>query len=134
MHISRLRVQFPEDCLMKMFMATLEEKARTWYEKLPHASVYSLQEFYAVFCENYKSNHPSLALVESVSANLEDLCQLMAIDVYDEDVMDSEIREALTELSAHQNEQAQGNDLDGQHTTGSSPTNEIYKEPERPWG
>ena len=73
-HISWLKVQFPEDFPMKMFMATLEDKARTWYEKLPHASVYSLQYFYVVFCENYKSNHPSLALVKSVSANLEDLC------------------------------------------------------------
>lgn len=113
MHISRLKVQFLEDCLMKMFMATLEEKARTWYEKLPHASIYSLQDFYAVFCENYKRDHPSLALVESISANLEDLCQLLAIDVYDEDVMDIEIREALTEASAHQNKEAQGDDLDG---------------------
>ena len=101
MHISRLKVQFHEDCLMKMFMATLEEKVRTWYENLPHASIYSLQDFYAVFCENYKDSHPSLALVESVSANIEDLCQLMAIDMYDEDVMYSEVREALSELSAH---------------------------------
>jgi len=112
MHISRLKVQFPEDCLMKMFMATLEEKTRTWYEKLPHASIYSLQDFYAVFCENYKSNHPSLALVESVSTNIEDLCQLMSIDVYDEDVMENEVREALSELSAHQNEEVEGDDFD----------------------
>ena len=27
MHVCRLKVQFPEDCLMKMFMATLEGKA-----------------------------------------------------------------------------------------------------------
>jgi len=125
MHISRLKVQFPEDCLMKMFMATLEVKARTWYEKLPHASIYSLQDFYVVFCENYKRNHPSLALVESVPANLKDLCQLLAIDVYDEDVMDSEIREAVTEASSHQNEEAQGDDLDGQPTAGPSPTDVV---------
>ena len=128
MHISRLKVQFLEDCLMKMFMATLEEKARTWYEKLPHASIYSLQDFYAVFCENYKRNHPSLALVESISANLEDLCQLLAIDVYDEDVMDIEIREALTEASAHQKEEAQGDNLDGRPTTGPSPADETNEE------
>ena len=28
-HIHRLKIEFPEDCLMKMFMATLEEKARS---------------------------------------------------------------------------------------------------------
>ena len=44
--------------------------------------------------------------VKSVSANIEDLCQLLAIDVYDEDVMEFEIREALTEASTHQNEEA----------------------------
>ena len=27
-HIHRLKIEFPEDCLMNMFMATLEEKAR----------------------------------------------------------------------------------------------------------
>jgi len=74
--------------------------------------IYPLQDFYTIFCENYKSNHPSLALVESVSANLEDLCQLMSIDVYDEDVMDNEVREALSELSAHQNEEVEGDDFD----------------------
>ena len=33
-HVCRLRVEFPEHCLMKMFMATLEDKARVWYERL----------------------------------------------------------------------------------------------------
>ena len=33
-HVCRLRVEFPEDCLMKVFMATLEDKARVWYEGL----------------------------------------------------------------------------------------------------
>lgn len=32
LHLCRLRVEFPEDCLMKMFMATLEEKVRLWHE------------------------------------------------------------------------------------------------------
>ena len=29
MHIHGLKVKFPEDCLMNIFMATLEDKART---------------------------------------------------------------------------------------------------------
>jgi hypothetical protein len=32
LHIRKLGVKFPEDCLMKMFMETLEDKARSWYE------------------------------------------------------------------------------------------------------
>ena len=56
LHVCRLRIEFPEDCLMKMFMETLEEKTRLWYEGLPPASLYSLKDFYSVFCENYKEN------------------------------------------------------------------------------
>jgi len=122
MHICSLKVQFHEDCLMKMFMATLEERARSWYEDLPPAGIFSLQDFYSVFCENYKDNHPSLVLVERFCANLENLCQLMGIDEYDEDVLDSEVREALSELSAHHNQEMKGIDFDGQHTIGSSLT------------
>lgn len=33
-HVCRLRVEFPKDCLMNLFMATLEDKARVWYERL----------------------------------------------------------------------------------------------------
>ena len=33
-HVCRLRVEFTKDFLMKMFMATLEDKARVWYEGL----------------------------------------------------------------------------------------------------
>lgn len=47
--------------------------------------------------------------------------------MYDEDVMDSEIREALTKLYTHQNEEVLGDNLDGQHTTGPSPTDETYE-------
>lgn len=35
LHVCRMRVEFPKDCLMNMFMATLEDKARGWYEGLP---------------------------------------------------------------------------------------------------
>ena len=35
MHIHKLRVELHEDSLMKMFMATLEGDARSWYEGLP---------------------------------------------------------------------------------------------------
>ena len=38
----KLGVEFKEDLLIKMFMATLEGKVRSWYESLPIASLYSL--------------------------------------------------------------------------------------------
>ena len=33
-HMHKLKIDFPEDCLMKMFMATLEDEARSWYESI----------------------------------------------------------------------------------------------------
>lgn len=63
MHVRRLKVQFHEDFLMKMFKATLEEKVRYWYEILPNGCLYSLRYFHVVSYERYKENHPSLLLV-----------------------------------------------------------------------
>ena len=45
LHIHRIKIEFLEDCLMKMFMATLEEKVRSWYEILPSTTLYSLKDF-----------------------------------------------------------------------------------------
>ena len=49
MHVHRLKVQFPEDYLMKIFMATLEGKSWSWYESLPNGSLYSLADFHVSF-------------------------------------------------------------------------------------
>ena len=68
-HIHRLRVDFPKDCLMKMFMATLEERTRLWYERLSPTSIYALEDFYSAFCENYKEIYPSIELVENFCGN-----------------------------------------------------------------
>ena len=43
MHICKLGVEFHEDYLMKMFMDILEGNARSWYERLPSESLYSLK-------------------------------------------------------------------------------------------
>ena len=64
MHVHSLKVQFPEDCLMKMFMATLEGKAQSWYEIFPNGSLYSLADFHNELYEMYKECHPSLLLVK----------------------------------------------------------------------
>jgi len=63
MHVHRLKVQFHEDCLTKMFKATLEEKARHWYEIFPNGCLYSLRYFHVESYERYKEKHPSLLLV-----------------------------------------------------------------------
>ena len=56
MHIHRLVVEIHEDLLMKIFMVTLGEKARFWYEKFPSASLCSLKDLYVAFCKTYKQN------------------------------------------------------------------------------
>ena len=45
MHVRRLEVNFHEDSLMKMFIETLEDEARSWYEGLPARSICSLTDF-----------------------------------------------------------------------------------------
>lgn len=45
-HIHILKAKFPEDCLMNIFMDTLEEMVRKWYESLPSTSLYSLKYFH----------------------------------------------------------------------------------------
>jgi len=62
-HVHRLKINFPEDCLMKMFMATLENEARSWYESFPPTCIYCLKDFHALFIERYKDSYPSLNLV-----------------------------------------------------------------------
>ena len=86
-HIHRLGLKFPEDCLMKMFMASLEDDARLWYEGLPAASIYSLKDFHIIFCKNYKQYYPALWLIESFCGRFEDLFQFIGIDIDDSDIM-----------------------------------------------
>ena len=54
MHTRKLKVYFPKDCLMKIFMATLEGEAQSWYESLPSGSIYCLKDFHTMFFERYK--------------------------------------------------------------------------------
>ena len=53
-HVHSLKVQFAEDCLMNMFMVTLEEKAWSCYESLPNGSLYSLFYFHLAFYVTYE--------------------------------------------------------------------------------
>ena len=51
MHSHKLGVELYEDCLMKMFMVSLEGKSKYWYEKLSLRILYSLKYFHLVFFE-----------------------------------------------------------------------------------
>ena len=46
---------------MKIFMATLEDEARTWYEVLQSRILFSLRDFHRNFLEHYEKNHSSLS-------------------------------------------------------------------------
>ena len=71
-HIWRLKVEWHEDCLMKMFMVTLEGKAINWYEWLEPGILFSLKDFHKVFYKHYIGYCPSLSL-ENCCDKSEDL-------------------------------------------------------------
>ena len=94
-HVHSLKVQIPEDCLMKMFMTTLEGKSWSWYKVLANGSLYSLANFHDEFYEMYKECHPSLLLVKYCCKHSVSFIQYLE-DCYDDDeFMDEEILEPL---------------------------------------
>ena len=95
MHVHSIKVQFPKDCLIKMFMTTLEGKAWSWYKGLEIGSLYSLANFHDIFYEMYKEFHPSLLLVKDLCKHYMSFIQYLE-DFYDDvEFMDEEILEAL---------------------------------------
>ena len=48
-HVCILRVEFLAECLVKIFMATLEDKAIVWYEGLKPRTLCSLKYFHRIF-------------------------------------------------------------------------------------
>ena len=93
-HIDRLKIEFPEDCMMKMFMATLEEKVRSWYESLPSAILYSLKDFHSVFCQHYQSSNSSLLMIDSCCEISDNFIEFLEKVYGDEVFLDDEIIEA----------------------------------------
>ena len=96
-HVHKLKINFPEDCLMKMFMATLEDEAQSWYESLPPASIYCLKDFHTVFFERYKESYPSLTLVQNCCSHVHCFIEDLENCYGDNELMDEEIMEALHE-------------------------------------
>jgi len=100
-----LKVDFLEDCLMKIFMATLEGEARSWYESLPPACIYCLKDFHAMFFERYKEYYPSLNLVQSCCKHAYSFIESLEKYYEDDDFMDDKIMEALYENPFQQHEE-----------------------------
>ena len=96
-HILKLKVDFPEDCLMKIFMATLEGEARSWYESFPPSCIYCLKDFHTMFFERYKESYPSLTLVQNFCSHVYSFIENIENFYEDDDFMDDEIIEALYE-------------------------------------
>ena len=96
MHFHKLKVEWHEDCLMKMFMVTFEKKARSWYEQLLVSSLYS-KDFHTVFFKNYKESFPSLLLVQNCCDHFENFIQYLEFFYEDDAFMDDEIIEAFYE-------------------------------------
>ena len=97
MHARKLKVEWHEDCLMKMFMASLEGNARTWYKWLPATSIFSLRYFHAVFFRHFKESCPLLLLVEDCCECFDGFILNLEQVYQDDQFMDDEIIEALHE-------------------------------------
>ena len=96
-HIHKLGIKFHEVCLMKMFMATLEGKSRSWYEGLMPCSLFSLKEFHTTFFEFYGKYHHSFLLFKDCCESCENFIQYLEENFGDEECLDYEIIEALYE-------------------------------------
>ena len=97
MHIRKLKVDFPEDCLMKIFLATLEGKAQSWYEIFPPSCIYCLEDFHAMFIERYKDSYPSLNLFQDCCKHAYSFIESLEKFYEDDNFMDEEVMEALYE-------------------------------------
>ena len=99
-HIHRLNIEFPKYFLMKIFMATLEENARKWYEGLPFASLYSLNDFNLVFFQHYQSYDFSLSMIDSCCEIYDNFIEFIENLYADEECLNDEIIEALYDFSS----------------------------------
>jgi hypothetical protein len=102
MHLCKLGVEFHEDCLMKMFMATLEGKERLWYEGLKPGNLYYLRDFHITFFKHYGESNPSLLVFEGCCEFCEHFIKYLENVFGDEECMNDEIIEAFYEYSPQQ--------------------------------
>jgi len=112
MHVHKMKMRFHDDCLMKMFMATLEGKTWSWYENFPHACIYSLKDFHLVCFEKYREAYPSFLLTKDCCDQLENFIQELESVYGDEEFMEDEILDALNENPFHHHEKIMDSTLD----------------------
>jgi hypothetical protein len=112
MHARKLKFQFPKDCLLNMFMATLEGKAWSWYESLPPTCIYSLKDFHSIFFEKYRQAYPSLLLIEDCCDHFENFIQELESVYGDEEFMDDELLEDFNENLFQHHERIMDSTLD----------------------
>ena len=82
---------------MKIFLATLEGEAQSWYENLPTTCIYCLKDFHTLFIERYKDSYPSLNLVHHCWKHASTFIESLVKYYEDDNFMDDEIMEALYE-------------------------------------
>ena len=92
LHILGLGIDYPKDCLMKMFMITLEEMARFWYEERPPTSISSIKYFYLVFFKRHGKHHLSPELIETLCGDFKSLMFHLGIEVDDGAIMNDETK------------------------------------------
>jgi hypothetical protein len=102
MHICKLGVEFHEDCLMKMFMDTLEGKTRLWYEGLKPDNLYFLKDFHITLFKHYGESNPSFLGFEYCCEFCEHFIKYLENVFGDEECMNDEIIEALYEYPSQQ--------------------------------
>jgi len=96
-HIRKLKVDFLKDFLMKIFLATSEREAQSWYESFLPASLYCLKYFHTMSFERYKESYPSLNLVQDCCKHDYGFIEILEKYYEDDNIMDDEIMEALYE-------------------------------------
>lgn len=106
MYIHKLKVDFPKDCLMKIFLATLQGEAQCWYESLRPAYIYCLKDFHTMFLERYKESYPSLNLVQDYFKQAYSFIESLEKYYKDDNFIDDEITEALYENPFHQHKES----------------------------
>ena len=101
MHIHKLGVKLHEYYLMKIFMVSLEGKARSWYERLPVESLFSLKDFHIVFYEHFKQQYPALLLVQDCCMHVKFFIENLENMYGSDEFMDGELLEILQESTFH---------------------------------
>jgi hypothetical protein len=97
MDVRKLRVQFHEDNLMKMFIVTWEGKARSWYEVFPLGFLYSPKVFHLLFYEKYNKTYLYISLVKNCCHHFENFIPNLENFYGNEEFMDEKILESLYE-------------------------------------